>query len=226
MKNIIIAITLLVSACALAPKPPLEYLPGAVLETLSADVSLSVTSEDHGMGANGLLLYRRPDQMRMVILSPFGTTLMDVFVSGDRITIINRSQGEAYSGLVDDLPAGVEGDTWRLVRWVLEIDPPDGAVRDGGLLRRNRQGVWERVEFKNGLVVEKSLPGGDELRYNDYVVVNGVPLASEIIMVNRAGVRFRVKINEPEVNTELDPDAFTPRLDGLKLLPLSALKGS
>lgn len=226
MKIAIIAITLLVSACALVQRPPLEYLPGVTVETLSADVSLSVTNGDHGMGANGLLLYRRPDQMRMVILSPFGTTLMDVFVSGDRITIVDSSKGEAYSGLISDLPSGEAGDTWRLIRWVLDVDPPGSAVRNGGLVRKNSQGIWERVEFRDGLLVEKSLPGGDEIRYNDYVVVHGVPLATEIIMENKAGARFRVKINDPEVNTDLDPNAFTPRLDGLPLLPLSVLKGS
>jgi hypothetical protein len=196
------------------------------VETLSADVSLSVTNGDHGMGANGLLLYRRPDQMRMVILSPFGTTLMDVFVAGDRITIVDSSKGEAYSGLISDLPSGEAGDTWRLIRWVLDVDPPGSAVRNGGLVRKNSQGIWERVEFRDGLLVEKSLPGGDEIRYNDYVVVHGVPLATEIIMENKAGARFRVKINDPEVNTDLDPNAFTPRLDGLPLRPLSVLKGS
>lgn len=226
MRPFIIAITLLASACAIIPKPPLEYLPGAVVETLSADVSLSVTNGDHGMGANGILLYRRPDRMRMVILSPFGTTLMDVFVSGDRITIVDSSKGEAYSGLISDLPSGEAGDTWRLIRWVLDVDPPASAVRNGGLVRKNSQGIWERVEFKDGLLVEKSLPGGDEIRYNDYVVVHGVPLATEIIMENKAGARFRVKINAPEVNIGLDPDAFTPRLDGLTLLPLAAIKGS
>jgi hypothetical protein len=55
-------------------------------------------------------------------------------------------------------------------------------------------------------------------------VVNGVPLATEIIMTSHLGGRFRIKISETEINAPLAPDAFVSRLDGLALYPLSALQ--
>ena len=55
--------------------------------------------------------------------------------------------------------------------------------------------------------------------------MNGVPLATEIVMDSHDGGRFRIRISEPEVNAELAPDAFSIRLDGLTGYPLSELQG-
>jgi outer membrane lipoprotein-sorting protein len=216
----------LVSGCAaFTPKPPLVYRPGIQVDTLSAAVSLSITKGEQGMGANGLLLYRRPDRMRVVILSPFGTTMMETVVAGDQVTIVDNSKGVAFSGLLAELPEQGEGDTWRQARWVMDVPAPGSSLRDGPMERVNSMGLKERVTFENGLVVAKSLSNGDEAHYNDYEVVNGAPLATEIIMYSHNGARIRIKINEPEVNTDLSPEAFTPHLDSLTLYPLSALQG-
>ena len=218
-------VLLLSSGCAAATRAQLIYPPGAVVETLSAATSLSISKGDQGMGSSGYLLYQRPDRMRMVILSPFGTTLMEAVVTGNRITIINTSSGAAYTGLLQDLPRTGAGDTWRNARWVMDTDPPGSPVRNGVLERVNSMGLKERVIFENGLVVSKSLANGDMVRYNDYVVVNGVPLATEIIMDSHDGGRFRIKVSEPEVNAELAPEAFVTHLEGLTVYPLSALQG-
>jgi len=210
--------------CASVPKPPLTYQAGAMVETLSATASLSISKGDQGMGGNGYLLYQRPDRMRMVILSPFGTTVMEAIVAGSRITIISNSKGEAFSGNLDELPRNGQGETWRHARWVMEMDPPGSFVGDGLLERINSMGDKEQVTFKNGLVVSKSLANGDMVRYRDYQLVNGVPLATEIIMDSHDGGRFRIKVTEPEVNAELAADAFIPHLEGLTVYPLSALK--
>jgi len=216
----------LIAGCAVfTPKPPLEYRPGAQVDTLSAAVSLSITKGEQGMGANGFLLYQRPDRMRVVILSPFGTTLMETVVAGEQVTVVDNSKGVAFRGMLSELPQQGEGDTWRQARWVMDVPSPGSSVRDGSVERTNGTGLQERVTFENGLVVAKSLSNGDEAHYNDYVVVNGVPVATEIIMYSRDGGRFRIKINEPEVNTGLAPEAFTPHLDNLTLYPLSALQG-
>ena len=223
--SLFIFVLLLSSGCAAATRAQLIYPPGAVVETLSAATSLSISKGDQGMGSSGYLLYQRPDRMRMVILSPFGTTLMEAVVTGNRITIINTSSGAAYTGLLQDLPRTGAGDTWRNARWVMDTDPPGSPVRNGVLERVNSMGLKERVIFENGLVVSKSLANGDMVRYNDYVVVNGVPLATEIIMDSHDGGRFRIKVSEPEVNAELAPEAFVTHLEGLTVYPLSALQG-
>jgi outer membrane lipoprotein-sorting protein len=216
----------LVSGCAaFTPKKPLEYRAGAQVDSLSAAVSLSIKRGKQGMGANGFLLYRRPDRMRVVILSPFGTTMMETIVAGEQVTIVESSKGVAFSGLLAELPEQGNGDTVRQARWVMDVPIPGSSLRNGSVERTNNLGLKERVTFENGLVVAKSLPNGDEAHYNDYVVVNGVPLATEIIISSHNGDRFRISISEPEVNTDLSPDAFTPRLDSMTIYPLSALKG-
>jgi len=221
---LLIVTLLLPCGCASALKPSLAYQPGAMVETLSATASLSISKGEQGMAGNGYLLYQRPDRMRMVILSPFGTTMMEAIVSGRRITIISNSKGEAFSGSLEELPLTGQGETWRHARWVMETDPPGTLVGDGSLERVNSMGDREQVAFENGLVVSKSLANGDMVRYRDYLLVNGVPLATEIIMNSHDGGRFRIKVTEPEVNAELAADAFIPHLDGLTVYPLSALQ--
>jgi outer membrane lipoprotein-sorting protein len=221
---LLIVTLFLTCGCASAPKPSLVYQPGAVVETLSATASLSISKGDQGMGSNGYLLYQRPDRMRIVILSPFGTTLMEAIVTGNRITIISNSKGVAFSGNLEELPRSGEGETWRHARWVMDMDPPGRFVGDGTLERVNSMGDKEQVTFEDGLVVSKSVSNGDMVRYRDYILVNGVPLATEIIMNSHDGGRFRIKVTEPEVNTKLAADAFIPHLDGLKLYPLSVLQ--
>jgi Outer membrane lipoprotein LolB len=215
---------LLPCGCAFVQKTHLAYQPGAVVDTLSATASLSITKGEQGMGGNGYLLYQRPDRMRLVVLSPFGTTMMECIVNGGRITIISNSKGVAFSGTLEELPRVGEGETWRHARWVMATDPPGDFVGDGSRERTNSMGERELVAYEDGLVVSKTLDNGDMVRYRDYILVNGVPLATEIIMDSHDGGRFRIKVTEPEVNTELSPDAFVPRLDGMTVYPLAALQ--
>jgi hypothetical protein len=175
------------------------------------------------MGSNGYLLYQRPDRMRLVILSPFNTTVMEVIMTGNRITIINTSKGAAFVGTLNDLPPSGEGATWRQARWVMDIDPPGAFAGEGSLERVNSLGARERVTFENGLVVSKVMENGDMVRYREYELVGGVPLAGEIIMDSHDGGRFRIRVTEPEVNAELSADAFVTHLDGLTVYPLAAL---
>lgn len=222
---LLLAALFLLSSCA-GSLANLAYTNGAVADTLSAAVSLSFGSGERGMAGSGYLVYRRPDLMRLIILSPFGTTLMELYVNGERITIVYPGKEAAFAGRLADLPERGESAGWRQVRWVMDVDPPGSSLRDGTLERVNGVGVRERITYENGLVTSKSLPNGDEVRYGDFQVIAGVPLATEIIMENAAGDRFRLKLNEPEVNTPLDADVFTPRLDGLTVYPLTALQGS
>ena len=222
----LLAVTLLLPCgCATFTTAQLTYQPGVVVDTLSATASLSISRGEQGMGSSGYLLYQRPDRMRLVILSPFGTTLMEAIVTANRITIINNAKREAFSGLLEDLPRIGQGGTFFHARWVMDTDPPGYFVGDGSQERVNSIGDRERVTFENGLVVSKTLDNGDMVRYLDYELVNGVPLASEIIMDSHDGGRFRIKLTEPEVNAELSPDAFSTRLEGLKVYPLSLLQG-
>ncbi len=225
LRMVIPAAALLYSAgCATVPRPDLAYIPGSVVNTLSAAASLSISKGDQGMGSSGYLLYQRPDRMRLVVLSPFGTTVMETIVVGNRVTIVNISKGVAFRGNLEDLPRVGEGETWRRARWVMETDPPGTLQGDGTLERFSSiTGLKETVTYRNGLVTQKSLANGDTVTYGDYTLVNGVPLAAEIIMHGGDDSRFRIKLTEPEVNGELSPEAFKVNLEGLTVYPLAAL---
>ena len=216
---------LLLTACATVPTPPLDYRSGAVVETLSSAVSLSIHAADSRMGGSGYLLFRRPDQLHLVVLSPFGTTMMEAFALGDRITLVSPARATAYVGNFDELPekGGLQG--WRLMRWVMDADPSGEKPLSGTVERVSKAGFSEKVTYENGLVAAKESSAGDQVQYRNYSVVNGVPLAMELDLRNDRGDRIRIVLDEPEVNTVLDDAVFTPQLDGLTIMPLSAIKG-
>jgi hypothetical protein len=216
---------LLFTACATITPPPLEYRPGAVVETLSSGVSFSVHTSDRSMGGHGYLVYHRPDQLRLVVLTPFGTTLFEAFVLDERITLVYASQMTAFTGRVEELPdkGGLQG--WRMMRWMMDMDTPGESRMSGTVERMSRQGFMEKVTFENGLITAKTSPRGEQVFYSNYSVINGVPLPAEIEMRDDHEDRIRFTLDEPEINTQLDENAFLPRLEGMTILPLSAMQG-
>jgi hypothetical protein len=216
---------LLLSACATIATPPLDYRPGVVLETLSSAVSLSIHSTDSSMAGSGYMVFRRPDQLHLVVLSPFGTTMMEAFALGDRITLVYPSKSLAYVGRFDELPdkGGLQG--WRLMRWVMDADPRDADRLSGTVERTSKSGIAEKVTYEHGLVTIKESPDGNHVYYGGYSLVNGVPLAAELDIRNGRDDRIRMVLDEPEVNTPLEDAVFAPHLDGLTVLPLSAIQG-
>jgi len=215
---------LLLSACA-ASLPPLTYNPAVPLETLSAAVSLSVTTAETGMSASGFLVYRRPDQLHLVVLSPFGTTLMEVFARGERVTLLYPGKSVAYVGTIDELPTsgGLQG--WRMMRWIMDAVPSSDNRQSATLERSAADGRQETVTYENGLVTTKKNGDGDQVYYSGYTAINGIPLASEIDLRSSRNYQIRLLLAEPEVNSVLEEAAFLPLLDGLTVLPLSELKG-
>ncbi len=216
---------LLLTSCAIFKAPPVDYRPGAVVETLASAVSLSIHTSDSSMGGSGYLVYRRPDQLHLVVLSPFGTTMMEAFALGDRITLIYPSRSTAYTGRFDELPdkGGLQG--WRLMRWVMDADPHEDHLFKGTVSRVNKLGFAEKVTYENGLVTSKESPAGDHVYYSRYSAVNGVPVAAELDLRNGRDDRIRITLDEPELNTPLENAVFAPHLDGLTVLPLSAIQG-
>jgi len=178
------------------------------------------------MSGNGFMVYRRPDQLHVVILSPFGSTFMEAFVQGDRVTLVYPSNAIAYSGPVSDLPQknGMLG--WSMMRWIMDADPSAASgVMNGTVERSGKQGGKEKVTFENGLITAKVSAAGDRVYYSNYTVINRVPLATEIDLRNAREDRVLLNLSEPEVNTPLDDAALLPRLDGMTVLPLTELKG-
>lgn len=215
---------LALSACATAPRPLEGIVPGRSLETLSSAVSLAVQAGGKSSGGRGYLVFRQPDRFHLVMLSPFGLTVLEVFTDGDRLTCIVPSQGVAYSGRIDELPERDGLRSWGLMRWIVEAPPAPGPARFRDHV--TRQGLQERIYYDDrGLVIRKETEEGDEVRFSDYRVVNGVAVAESIEIIAAGGEQVRLTFSEPEVNPVVEDSMLVPSLEGLKVLPFSAFKG-
>ena len=217
--------TLLLAACS-TPRPPLDMsklVPGTSLDTISSSVSISFSSPEKSVSARGVMVYQQPDKLRLVVLTPFGTTALEAFMVGDHLTLLHASKGVAFSGPVSQIPADVGQRGWGMMRWVLASSLPSD--KDGVYQRPWQEGT-EAVTVRDGLLVEKKLTTGEKVTYDRHAVVAGLVLAEELVMENAEGDRIRLLLEEPEVNVALPDNAFVPRLEGLRLLPLSELKGS
>jgi outer membrane lipoprotein-sorting protein len=94
---------LLTTGCATLPKAQVPFRPGATLETVAAMVTISVKAPQINTGGHGYMVYERPDRFHLAVLTPFGTTAMEIYSSDDRLTIVIPSRGEAYTGAFDEM---------------------------------------------------------------------------------------------------------------------------
>lgn len=202
----------------------LEYTSGAVVTSFSSNASFSYAASGRSVSGSGYLLYRTPDQMRAVILSPFGSVLQEVYLIGDLITIIDTGNGIAFSGTSADLPDKGNFSGWRNIHWIIDIDPPDSARNNSVIERINRFGHQEKATFENGLLVSKSSAADGFVKYNRYTVVQGAAFPLEITYETVAREKFSIRFEDLESNTAFAAGAFVPNLAKLRVYPLSSLK--
>jgi outer membrane lipoprotein-sorting protein len=218
-------LTVFVSGCiAVRQTSEPVIMNSAVLEAFSSNASLSYSSPDRSLSGSGVLMYRKPEQIRAVILSPFGSVLQEVYVSGKLVTIIDSGNGVALSGSSADLPVKGDFSGWRYIHWLVEIDPPDPSRRTETIARFNRFGQSEQAVFENGLLIAKSTDAGGCVRYGNYRSVQGVAFPLEITYKSGAGETFTIRFEDPEINPPFAEGAFTPNLGKLRMYPLSSLK--
>jgi hypothetical protein len=214
----------LMSGCATVTKPLEGIVSGRNLETLTSAVSVAMQGLEKSFGGRGYLVFRQPDSFHIVLLSPFGLTLLEVFSEGENLTCLIPSKGVAYTGRIIDLPDRDGLRSWGMIRWVVDIPPPSGPAlyRD----HLTSEGIREKVFYdRQGLVIRKESDNGDQVRFLEYRVVNGVPLAEVIEITSATGEKVRLTFSEPEVNLTVDDTMLKPNLEGLKVLPFAAFRG-
>lgn len=223
----LLAVLIFITAgCAAGPRPREPFTPGATVETLAASVSLSVKSPEGSNGGTGYLLYRHPDRFHLVMLTPFGSTALEFFARGDRVTVIFPSNGVAFAGAIKDLPAkgGLQG--WQMMRWVIEEDPLFVPGTAGTVERTDDKGRKTVARYDGeGLLQRKTSEDGEAV-YRDYLSAGGVPFPSVIEFTDNRGVEVKISFEEPEVNGPVDDTSLTPNLEGLTILPLKSMEGS
>lgn len=222
---LLLSIPVVLSGClALRPPAEVKYVNGAVVTSLSSNVSLAFSAPDRSISGRGYLMYRKPDQMRVVILSPFGSVLQEIYMSGERVTIIDAGNGIAFIGTYMDLPDRGDFSGWRYIYWLIDIDPPD-SLRDNSTIERiNRFGQPEKASFENGLLISKRTAEGGNVRYGRYFAVQGVPFPLEIKYENAAKEKISILLEDSEVNVPVADTVFTPNLSKFRVYPLSSLK--
>ena len=213
---------LMLAACVSASRPPLVYTPGTAIESLSSTVSLSVHSRTGNMSGSGLFLYRSPDRFHFALLSPFGSTLLEAYALGERLTLVYPSQSVAFTGAFSELPNGSGMEGWRLLRWVMDAVPGQPG-RSGTVQRESSVVGTENVVYEAGLVTSKTTPAGDRVDYRKHELLNGIPFAMEVELRTANNDRIRLKFDEPEANATLEEISFAPRLSGMRVLPLEYL---
>jgi outer membrane lipoprotein LolB len=219
-----LSVLLTLAACATVPKPVGCPLPGKEVETLQSPVTVSVKAGDQSMGGRGYLIYKRPDRFHLVLLSPFGLTLFELFTDGERLTCIIPSRDRVYSGLASDLPQDNPLKSWSLMRWVAELPPPAGPV-PGTIPCRTANGGNDLISYdRQGLIKKKESPEGDRVFYSDYTEKNGVAIPGTVELHDRNGYRVRIVFDEPEINLPLDEALLTPNLEGVTPLPLDSFR--
>ncbi len=214
------------AACAATPKPLPSAGPGKAVETLQSEVSISARSAAGSIGGRGYLIFKNPDRFHLAILSPFGFTMMDVFVSGDLITCLVPSKRTAYQGRVSQLPDGNALRGWGMMRWVVDTPRAGEGVGAGAREYLAADGRKEILSYDDrGLLAHKSNQDGDRVAYADYHDRNGVAFPHTIEMANREGAMVKIVFDEPEVNQPVDDAALTPALDGIETRPLTEFRG-
>jgi hypothetical protein len=220
------ALLLSLSACATAPKPLPSASPGKQVETLQSEVSLSVRSGDKSIGGRGYLVFKQPDRFHLAVFSPFGFTLMDLFVNDQQLTCLIPAKQVAYQGLISDIPDGNTLKGWGMMRWVVETPP---ASDDNRSVTRNQITPDGRKEIlcydDRGLLASKSNEEGDRVVYRDYHDRNGVAFPSSIEISNAKGDSVRIVFDEPEINQPVEDVVLNPALEGVNVLPLTAFRG-
>jgi hypothetical protein len=220
------ALLLSLAACATVPQPLPSAKPGVQVETLQSEVSLSVHSGDKNIGGRGYLVFKQPDRFHLAVFSPFGFTLMDLFVANDRITCLIPAKQTAYQGLISDIPDGNALKGWGMMRWVVDTPP---ASEDNRSVTRNYISPDGRKEIlcydDRGLLTSKSNEDGDRVVYRDYHDRNGVSFPSSIEISNAKGDSVKIVFDEPEINQPVEDGVLNPALDGVDVLPLTAFRG-
>lgn len=220
---LVFPLLLLFSGCAAKPVPKLVPLHGVAIGTLQGSVSLSLETVAGATGGRGYLFFRRPDTFRLSILSPFGQTLLDLFVTGDEVTCLLPSKKQAWRGAMAELPESLGTRVWPLLQWVVEPPHPAGPALERNF--RRPDGTSEKVQYDgDGFVLRKVNTLGDEVLYGDYHLVEGVAIPWRIEVRTAAGDRLQLLLDEPEVNARLDDELLHPPLEGVEILPLAEFK--
>lgn len=208
--------------CATVKKPLTGIVPGRNVETLQSAVTLSAKSGEHSSAGRGYLVYRAPDLYHLLLLSPFGQTILEAFGDNDRFTCVIPSRQIAYSGRLSELPETSALKSLQLFKWVMAPSPlpvPAPALRQEMVLA----GVTYYFD-ETGMLERKVSPDGDQVEYEGYRTIEGIAFPETVAISNASGAQVRIVFEEPQLNAPVENAVLSPDISGLTVLPLGEFK--
>ena len=218
----LLLILMTLSACATIKKPLTGIVTGREVETLHSSITISVKSGEQSTGGRGVLIFKRPDRFHLVVLSPFGLTVLEVFSDSNRMTCLLPSRQIAYSGLFSELPETSALKSLAMMKWVVAPPHPAGASYSGGKIAGAAGGEVSMDD--EGLVTRMVSEQGDQVDYHDYKNINGVAFPEAIVIGSSFGATVKITFDEPQINLPVDDATLTPDLTGIRVLPLADFK--
>lgn len=220
-----ICLMIVLSGCSpklLVPTDTLQITPGMKMTTLTSNVRFSYRFDEKHGSASGMLAYRYPDQVRLIVLSPFGSTMMEFILKQDNVTIMYPGSGTAFHGQLSQLPDDSGRQVWSLLRWMFDLNPLQTVRTDG--VFSDDAGNGESITVRDGVVVKKQRPTGDQVTYSDYSVKSGIALPLDMTLETAGGQRIQIVLEDSDVNGPVSEQQFNPVFAGLKIMPLAAFK--
>jgi outer membrane biogenesis lipoprotein LolB len=225
VRNLLLSLLLLpalLSGCATPQKPLTGLVPGRTVETVQSSISISVSAGTQSTGGRGYLAYQAPALFHLVLLTPFGQTVLEAFSENDRFTCVVPDRRVAYTGLVSELPDNSVLKSVDLLKWVMAPAPfPVPAPAAGETVQVS--GVSYRFD-KNGMLERKVSSEGDQVSYRNYQSIEGIAFPESVEVQNRYGAKVRIVFDEPQLNATVEESTLKPDLTGLSVLPLAEFK--
>ncbi|WP_224956427.1 outer membrane lipoprotein LolB [Geomonas subterranea] len=207
--------------CATVKKPLTGLVPGRGISTVQSSVSLSASSGERTSAGRGYLVYQAPDLYHLLILSPFGQTILEAFGESDRFTCVVPSRQIAFTGYLSELPEQSALKSLQLFRWVMAPSP----LPLPGPPRQKVDITGTAYYYDEiGMLERKVAPSGDQVRYEGYQSIEGIPFPETVEIRNAAGGEVRIVFDEPQLNAPVDASTLRPELSGMTLYPLSEFK--
>ncbi|QWV99419.1 outer membrane lipoprotein LolB [Geomonas nitrogeniifigens] len=218
---LIIVCAAVFSGCAAVKQPLTGLVPGRSVTTLQSSVSLSASSGERSSAGRGYLVYQAPDMYHLLILSPFGQTMLEAFGESDRFTCVIPSKQVAFTGLLSELPEQSALKSLQLFQWVMAPSP----LPLPGPLRQKVEIAGTAYHYDEiGMLERKVAPSGDQASYQGYRSLDGVPFPETIEIHSAAGGEVRIVFDEPQLNAPVEASSLKPDLSGMAVYPLAEFK--
>lgn len=196
------------------------------VQTLRAQFVATMVQGNEERHADGVMLLKRPDRIRLRLVSAFGLTVLDYTRNGDHTRLVLPLEGQTFDDPAAAIPAAGAMDFGRLLLRLGDDPTSQCTARDeagvvvvdcvgagGGLVRQ------ATIDPPSATVTRDVAFAGSEAEFTmalgDYRIVDETALPYEIsISYPRTGARTEIRVRSYAVNPVLDDDLFAVRGSG------------